>query len=95
MEGIPNLFMYHPLVTLCIIIISNNSLPNTPQGSGPYFEPSTGLLVLSEAMPGDSGFYTCTATNMYGSGSASTEIVIIRNRGTISLLCETCTSTMS
>ena len=55
-----------------------------PQGSGPYVDPSTGSLVLSEATPGDSGSYTCTATNSAGSDSASTEIVIIRNRGRVS-----------
>ena len=67
------------IVKLCVV--SKSRVPDAPQGSGPYVEPSTGSLVLSEATPGDSGSYTCTGTNSAGSDSASTEIVIIRNRG--------------
>ena len=64
-----------------LCFVSNFRVPETPQGSGPYVDRSTGSLVLSEATPGDSGSYTCTAVNSVGRDSASTEIVIIRNRG--------------
>ena len=57
------------------------SLPDVAQSSGPYVDPNTGSLVLTEATSENSGTYICTGSNVYGTASASTEIEIIRVKG--------------
>ena len=82
-NGIVNLNCQTSCSEVMCFFVSNNyfRVPDAPQGSGPYVEPGTGSLVLTEATSGDSGTYTCTAVNSFGSDSTSTEIVIIGNRG--------------
>lgn len=49
-------------------------LPDSPT-LGLYYT-SDGVLVLAHAVPADSGYFTCTATNARGNLSASTNITI-------------------
>ena len=57
------------------------SLPDVAQSSGPYVDPNTGSLVLTEATSENSGTYICTGSNVYGTASVSTEIEIVRVKG--------------
>lgn len=65
-------------------------LSTEEQTSGPFYSNTTRgtILNLSKATAADSGIYTCIATNIFGSASESTMIIIQGRTGTV--YCATC-----
>ena len=58
-------------------------LPSGESQDGPNYNPRSGVLTLTNAQ---TGLYTCTGVNEFGSSSVSTEITIITTPGKWSLL---------